>query len=636
MGGSQSKYSPAPQAASLASENAEPPSVAPSIAASSGSAALQNSNTESQSKSSTTISGGGCPMKNSDGSYRIMPGFGSLFGKLGGSAHPPVDVSKINTTTTDGASNSNSVAAEQLSKSTSDDEEDTISRSSGCPVKPSQRSSWNILKRGGPGPGSAGASSATQQQYDVYSRPLPMDPTNNMPIINPQTIARNSLPAPNQNVALPTERVSSSIPKVTAAASSGDDSTTIETWTYPSPQMFFNALARKGKLDADTSEEDMISVVAIHNCMNEGTWGRILQWEKVLNHLPSEKDDKQSDGEVVNNNSTGGPSLTKFMGRPTDLSPKAAFKHYILQHPLPFDRHDWTVSRPQPDGSVQDVRYVIDYYHDDNAAKEEDGSGLPQMNEGIGSGGKIQSLLVDVRPAADGISEIWGRLVSMPLARRGCRSILECVLFKGHGSARDVSDFEPLPMIPSDSLKQSLSESQVVWENIQRDATMKKGVGAKDEACASDSLNDDNEKAKEDVTSAAKRGREAVDQGIEQNDEEEITKSDATKMASTFGQILSSCQESRKELQTCNSDEECQKAFMGMTICAGQYMCPLQHSSLLKAFENHGNDANEDVAVAKIDMAMNVLGECVSNYDGRASVAKKQYPAVFEKTLQKK
>jgi cytochrome c heme-lyase len=46
--------------------------------------------------------------------------------------------------------------------------------------------------------------------------------------------------------------------------------------------MFYNALVRKGKLDPETKEEDMTSVVAIHNCMNEGTWKRILQWEKVL------------------------------------------------------------------------------------------------------------------------------------------------------------------------------------------------------------------------------------------------------------------------------------------------------------------------------------------------------------------
>ncbi|KAL3793272.1 hypothetical protein ACHAW5_007478 [Stephanodiscus triporus] len=93
-----------------------------------------------------------------------------------------------------------------------------------------------------------------QQQrrlYDVYSRPLPVDPTNGMPLSNPDAIARNSLPAPNQSSPLPTERVSSTIPK----GGEGDG-----TWTYPSPQMFYNALVRKGKVDEDTREEDMTSV----------------------------------------------------------------------------------------------------------------------------------------------------------------------------------------------------------------------------------------------------------------------------------------------------------------------------------------------------------------------------------------
>ena len=54
-----------------------------------------------------------------------------------------------------------------------------------------------------------------------------MYPTNNMPIPNAQTV-------------LPIERVKSSIPK----GGNNDD----ETWVYPSPQMFYNALARKGKL----------------------------------------------------------------------------------------------------------------------------------------------------------------------------------------------------------------------------------------------------------------------------------------------------------------------------------------------------------------------------------------------------
>ena len=45
--------------------------------------------------------------------------------------------------------------------------------------------------------------------------------------------------------------------------------------------MFWNSLARKGKL-GDTKESDMEMVVAIHNSMNEGTWGKVLEWEGVV------------------------------------------------------------------------------------------------------------------------------------------------------------------------------------------------------------------------------------------------------------------------------------------------------------------------------------------------------------------
>ena len=127
----------------------------------------------------------------------------------------------------------------------------------------------------------------------------------------------------------------------------------------------------------------------------------------------------------------------------------------------------------------------------------------------------------------------------------------------------------------------------------------------------------------------------AIDQEVEIVDEE-ITKKEATKLANTFSSILTQCQKSRSALQTCSSDEACQKAFMGMTVCAGQYMCPLQHSSLLHALESHGDSSNEEMAEAKINTALDVLGECVANYDARASVAKKQYPKVFEDVLKKK
>lgn len=54
-------------------------------------------------------------------------------------------------------------------------------------------------------------------------------------------------------------------------------------WTRPAvviSTMNRNALARKGKAEG-TEEGDMDMVVSIHNNMNERTWKKILEWEKL-------------------------------------------------------------------------------------------------------------------------------------------------------------------------------------------------------------------------------------------------------------------------------------------------------------------------------------------------------------------
>ena len=69
---------------------------------------------------------------------------------------------------------------------------------------------------------------------------------------------------------------------------------------------------------------------------------------------------------------------------------------------------------------------------------------------------------------------------------------------------------------------------------------------------------------------------------------------------------------------------------MGMTVCAGKVMCPLQHKSFLDTLDTvHGSDGLDEMADAKINTAFEILGECVANYDKKASVAKKQHPDVF-------
>lgn len=74
-------------------------------------------------------------------------------------------------------------------------------------------------------------------------------------------------PQADQTIELPTERVISSIPK-----SQSDGSK----WEYPSPQQFYNALRRKGW---ETPEEEIETMVDIHNFLNEEAWNEVLRWE---------------------------------------------------------------------------------------------------------------------------------------------------------------------------------------------------------------------------------------------------------------------------------------------------------------------------------------------------------------------
>lgn len=62
--------------------------------------------------------------------------------------------------------------------------------------------------------------------------------------------------------------VSSTIPK------GGTDN---ETWHYPSPQRFYNAMKKKG---FNPNPEDMQAVVSIHNTVNEKCWQEIMEYEK--------------------------------------------------------------------------------------------------------------------------------------------------------------------------------------------------------------------------------------------------------------------------------------------------------------------------------------------------------------------
>lgn len=374
----------------------------------------------------------------------------------------------------------------------------SASETAGCPVKhggASASASSNVPTSGCPV--KHGGSSA-YPEYDVYSQPV--DVTNQMP-----KGAKTQLPNPTQTTELSTDRVSSSIPK------GGTDSAS--TWTYPSPQQFYNALTRKGKMGtqdgaaAAAAEEDMASVVALHNNMNEKTWAKVVEWERQTYRADAT------------------PKLLKFLGRPHDLSPKARLKHHLLGHPLPYDRHDWTVLRD--DGTT--VRYVIDYYYDETRARETEESGMPQLHDRDAT----PSLLVDVRPALDGPGQLYARAVQMPYK----------ILAKE-------TTYEVLPLRGTPEMVQQVKESIEVWKSIQQS---RKEQLEHDEA-------------------AVPLDRDAMT----------ISDGQARQIALNFAKAMVDCRKARQAVEICVSEDGCSKASMDLTMCMGERLCPLQHKSLVK------------------------------------------------------
>lgn len=193
-----------------------------------------------------------------------------------------------------------------------------------------------------------------QRNKTMEACPIPADfnTDNMMP-------APNQMPSANQPFPLSTDRVKSGIPKAN----------TNETWVYPSEQMFWNAMIRKGWTweDDTVQKDDMSHIINIHNSNNELAWREVMMWEAM--HCDECKE----------------PKLKKFGGKASDYSPRAKFRHF-LGYEYPFDRHDWIVDR-----CGKDVRYIIDYY---------DGGNVKKNGE---------FTLLDVRPALDSFGALRDR-----------------------------------------------------------------------------------------------------------------------------------------------------------------------------------------------------------------------------------
>eukprot|EP00112_Aurelia_sp_Birch-Aquarium-sp1_P013603 Seg289.8 transcript_id=Seg289.8/GoldUCD/mRNA.D3Y31 product="Cytochrome c-type heme lyase" protein_id=Seg289.8/GoldUCD/D3Y31 len=171
----------------------------------------------------------------------------------------------------------------------------------------------------------------------------------------------NQQPSPGQPFLLPTGRETSTIPR----------GGTEQNWVYPSQQMFWNAMLRKGwKWEKDDlKQDDMDNIIRIHNTNNEQAWQEVLKWEAFHAHECDQ------------------PKLLKFGGKASEFSPRARIRGW-LGYDLPFDRHDWIVDR-----CGKQVRYIIDYYDIGN-------------KEGYEKGEFIH---MDVRPAFDSFEAVLDR-----------------------------------------------------------------------------------------------------------------------------------------------------------------------------------------------------------------------------------
>jgi hypothetical protein len=117
------------------------------------------------------------------------------------------------------------------------------------------------------------------------------------------------------------------------------------------------------------------------------------------------------------------PKLLHFLGRPHDLSPKARLK-MLFGHPAPFDRHDWVVDR-----GGEEVRYVIDYYHNESGVNDDE---TPRH---LMDSKSIKSIKVDVRPAIDSLDSLLDRVLRMPIEQ-----------FKNN------TEYSPPPFLPSQDM----------------------------------------------------------------------------------------------------------------------------------------------------------------------------------------
>ncbi|KAF4307102.1 Cytochrome c heme lyase [Botryosphaeria dothidea] len=282
-----------------------------------------------------------------------------------------------------------------------------------------------------PAPTPAGACPYVPPEKKDASAETPAPKPGLLEKLNPLNFMPSNLSqerASDQTVDLPTDREASSIPR-------GDGG---GNWEYPSPQQMYNAMLRKGY--TDTPQDAVESMVAVHNFLNEGAWAEILEWERrfakgIANgwRESAHGEEGSQAGELLerwSDREVPAPRLTRFMGRPGELTPKARMMQFLGQvwpsafsADPPFDRHDWFVQRNLPNGDSVERRYVIDYY------EGEPEHGMPVF-------------FLDVRPAIDTPSQAaeravrWGRDVWYRAVGSGIREQIQAQQAAAEASRR--------------------------------------------------------------------------------------------------------------------------------------------------------------------------------------------------------
>jgi hypothetical protein len=297
--------------------------------------------------------------------------------------------------------------------------------------------------------------------------------------------------------------------------------------------------------------------------MNETTWQKILEWEDL----------------VTATEPVATPKLLRFCGRPSELSPKARVKNWFFGHPLPFDRHDWTIVR----SSGEEVRYVIDYYYDETGSSSAD---------------KVKNILLDVRPALDGLSSLYHRTLLMPLARRG-------LPLNGK-----ISNFIPMSLVPSKELKQQIRESEEVWKEIQDRGVMVSSSQQFDDGTIGNSVG-----ATADAT-----------------EQPNLSDQEAMELAKIFAKSLKDCQQAQKAVNLCTTDQECTQASFTLTMCMAKILCPIQHKALVQSIHTTASTPKEEEEYdVRLETALENATLCIGQVHKRVALAKHDHPTMFQK-----